>query len=494
MKKSFNFLYLIILYALLLFIPKNDVQGAGSGDGEAPAQVLPVPEPKQVRWQQMETYAFIHYGLNTYNDMEWGYGDASPRLFNPTRLDTDQWVRTLKAAGMKGVIFTAKHHDGFCLWPSQYSDYTIAQSPYRGGKGDVVGELAASCRKYGLKLGLYLSPWDRHQASYGTAAYVDYYHLQLAELLKRYGPLFEVWFDGANGGDGWYGGANERRSIDQRTYYDFPRAYDTLARLSPETIVFSDGGPGCRWVGNERGEADATNWSMLRHGEVHAGFPRPKELSTGHADGDEWVPAECDVSIRPGWFWHEKENSQVKTPRQLLDIYYKSVGRNATFLLNVPVAGDGRIHPADSLSLMGFRELLKQEFACNLVKEAHLSANAQRGQRYAVANVADGSFDSFWTCADDGGESWLQVSFQKPTAVSRLMLQEYIPLGQRVCRFVVECRLEEQTEWLPVDCGEPTTTIGYKRLLRFTPVEAKELRIRFTDVRACACISELGVY
>ena len=285
---------------------------------QAPAPVGPLPTPQQVAWQQMETYAFIHFGPNTFGDREWGYGDAPLSSFAPTRLDTRQWAATVKAAGMKGIILTAKHHDGFCLWPTKYTDYSIRNTPYKDGKGDIVGELAAACREYGLKLGLYLSPWDRHQAFYGTPLYVEYFHAQLEELLSQYGDIFEVWFDGANGGDGWYGGAKETRKIDRRTYYDFPRAHATVKRLQPNAIIFSDGGPGCRWVGNENGYAHATNWSLLRINEVYPGYERYPELQQGHADGDTWVPAECNVSIRPGWFYHEKEDDKVKSVDHLL--------------------------------------------------------------------------------------------------------------------------------------------------------------------------------
>ena len=239
---------------------------------ESPAPITPLPTIHQVAWQKLETYAFIHFGPNTFGDREWGYGDADPKSFNPKKLDTEQWAKTIKEAGMKGVILTAKHHDGFCLWPTKYTDYSVRNSSYKDGKGDIVGELVAACRKYGLKLGLYLSPWDRHQAFYGTPFYVEYFYAQLEELLTQYGEIFEVWFDGANGGDGWYGGAKETRTIDRRTYYDFPRAHQMVYKYQPQAIIFSDGGPGCRWVGNENGYADATNWSFLRIKEVYPGY------------------------------------------------------------------------------------------------------------------------------------------------------------------------------------------------------------------------------
>ena len=249
------------------------VAACSCGGGRAPEALAPVPSPSQISWQQDEIWAFIHFGPNTVSDSEWGYGDADPAIFNPSRLDCEQWVRTFEAAGIKGVILTAKHHDGFCLWPSEFTDYSVAASPYKDGAGDIVGELAQACERHGLKFGIYLSPWDRHQASYGTEDYVRYYQEQLRELLTRYGKISEVWLDGANGGDGWYGGACETRNIDRRTYYDFPKIHSIVHELQPEAIIFSDGGPGCRWVGNDRGIASETNWSFLREGVVYPGYP-----------------------------------------------------------------------------------------------------------------------------------------------------------------------------------------------------------------------------
>ena len=242
-----------------------------------PAPIPPLPLPQQVEWQKMETYAFVHYGLNTFNDSEWGYGDADPKTFNPSRMDVEQWVRTFKQAGMKGVIIVAKHHDGFAMWPSPLTEYNITKSSYNGpknkdGKVDVLTELRKACDKYGLKMGVYLSPWDRNHAEYGRQAYVDYYHQQLTQLVTEYGPLFEVWLDGANGGDGYYGGAREKRKIDHRNYYNYPKIHSIIQEHQPQAIIFSDGGPGCRWVGNERGEAGATNWSFLRQNVVYPGY------------------------------------------------------------------------------------------------------------------------------------------------------------------------------------------------------------------------------
>lgn len=334
------------LIAMMLGISTLAISAQKTSKSLEPVQ--PTPTTKQVEWQKMETYAFIHFGLNTFNDKEWGYGNSDVKTFNPKKLDCEQWARTLAAAGMKGVIITAKHHDGFCLWPTHTTDYCIRNTPYKNGEGDVVGELSKACQKYGLKFGIYLSPWDRNQASYGSPYYLKLYQRQLKELLSNYGELFEIWFDGANGGDGWYGGAEEKRTIDRKHYYDFPKIFQIVDSLQPNATIFGDGGPGCRWVGNENGFAGETCWSMIPSNTVYPGYKNYKQLQFGWENGDQWTPAECDVSIRPGWFYHETEDSKVKTVDQLCDLYYRSVGHNATFLLNFPVNKDGLIHPIDS--------------------------------------------------------------------------------------------------------------------------------------------------
>ena len=458
----------------------------------APEAILPVPQEKQVNWQKMETYAFVHFGLNTFNDREWGYGDSDPKTFNPARLDCEQWVQTFVNSGMKGVILTAKHHDGFCLWPTQLTEYCIRNTPYKDGKGDIVRELSDACKKYGIKFAVYLSPWDRHQANYGTPEYVDYFYKQLHELLTNYGDVFEIWFDGANGGDGWYGGAKDARTIDRKTYYDYPRAYKMIDELQPQAVIFSDGGPGCRWVGNENGFAGATNWSFLRAGEVYPGYPKYRELQYGHADGNQWVAAECDVSIRPGWFYHPEEDDKVKTVDQLTDLYYRSVGHNATLLLNFPVDRNGLIHPTDSLNAVSFHLRVQKELADNLLSSAKVSASDERGGQFKVRAVTDGKYDTYWATNDGVTTAELTFTFSQPTKMNRVMIQEYIPLGQRVKSFVVEYKKGDQ--WLSVKCNEETTTVGYKRLLRFEMIETEELRIRFMDARACLCINEVGAY
>ncbi len=483
MKKSIHFLSIPVVACCL---------SCTSGKVLPPDPILPIPEPKQVEWQQMETYAFIHFGLNTFNDREWGYGDTDPKVFNPTNLDCDQWAQTLVKAGMKGVILTAKHHDGFCLWPFEGTDYSVKNSPWKNGQGNVVKELSEACKKYGLKFAVYLSPWDRHQANYGTPEYLPYFYAQLHDLLTNYGPVFEVWFDGANGGDGWYGGAKDIRTIDRKNYYNYPRIYEMLDSIQPQAIIFSDGGPGCRWVGNEKGFAGATNWSFLRKGEVHPGYDKSYELQYGHPDGNQWVPAECDVSIRPGWFYHPEEDDRVKSPDQLVDLYYRSVGHNATLLLNFPVDRRGLIHPVDSANAVRFHEMIQQQLKTNLVAGMTPKVSNERGGDFVASALTDDNFDTYWATEDGVTTADIEFSFDTPTRMNRMMLQEYIPLGQRVKAFVVEY-LDKDT-WLPVKLNEETTTIGYKRLLRFETVETKGIRIRITDARGPLCLSNVGVY
>lgn len=483
MKKSIHLLSIPVVACCL---------SCTSGKVLPPEPILPVPEPKQVEWQQMETYAFIHFGLNTFNDREWGYGDTDPKTFNPTSLDCEQWAQTLVKAGMKGVILTAKHHDGFCLWPFEGTDYSVKNSPWKNGQGNVVKELSEACKKYGLKFAVYLSPWDRHQANYGTPEYLPYFYAQLHDLLTNYGPVFEVWFDGANGGDGWYGGAKDIRTIDRKNYYNYPRIYEMLDSIQPQAIIFSDGGPGCRWVGNEKGFAGATNWSFLRKGEVHPGYDKSYELQYGHPDGNQWVPAECDVSIRPGWFYHPEEDDRVKSPDQLVDLYYRSVGHNATLLLNFPVDRRGLIHPVDSANAVRFHEMIQQQLKTNLVAGMTPKVSNERGGDFVASALTDDNFDTYWATEDGVTTADIEFSFDTPTRMNRMMLQEYIPLGQRVKAFVVEY-LDKDT-WLPVKLNEETTTIGYKRLLRFETVETKGIRIRITDARGPLCLSNVGVY
>ncbi len=368
--------------------------------GRAPS--LPTPSPRQLRWHALETTAFLHFGINTFTGKEWGYGDENPNLFQPAHFDAGAILAPLADAGMRGVILTCKHHDGFCLWPTATTDHCIRASSWRGGKGDVVRDVADAARRRGLLFGVYLSPWDRNNPHYGTPRYIEIYRRQLTELLTGYGDIFEVWHDGANGGDGFYGGAREKRIIDKRTYYDWPGTWALVRRLQPGAVIFSDVGPDLRWVGNERGIAGDPCWATYDPvapdgGPAAPGDVRAKESATGYRHGSHWMPAECDVSIRPGWFWHQDQNARVKTPAQLIDLYYQSVGRGANLLLNVPPNRDGLLSAEDMASLHGFGEYRRRTFAHPVPRGAEFNVIRVRediryGQRIdeAVVEVSNG--------------------------------------------------------------------------------------------------------
>lgn len=458
-----------------------------------PAPIAPLPQPKQVAWQKMEMYAFVHFGLNTFNDMEWGYGNTDPSIFNPQKLDCEQWVKTFVNAGLTGVILTAKHHEGFCLWQTKYTDYSVKKTPWKNRKGDVVGELAAACKKYGIKFAIYLSPWDRHHAEYGHPEYVQYYYNQLEELMTNYGDIFEVWFDGANGGDGWYGGANETRTIDRKNYYNYPLLYQLIDSLQPNAVIFGDGGPGCRWVGNEQGWANATNWSFLCKEKVYPGYENHHELQSGHQDGDMWAAAECDVSIRPGWFYHESQDTMVKSVETLTDLYYRSVGRNATLLLNFPINRDGLIHSTDSSNAVNFYKKISKELSNNLLLGMVPIVSNERGTQFSAKKLTDGKDDTYWATTDSVTHAVIEFSFKKPQKINRLLLQEYISLGQRVTSFSIEMWCNDT--WKPILIDEETTTIGYKRILRFNTVETEKLRIVIHDARGTAiCLNNVEAF
>jgi alpha-L-fucosidase len=456
-----------------------------------PEPVQPLPSERQLAWHELEYYAFVHFNMNTFTNMEWGFGDESPELFNPTELDCRQWARVCKEAGMKGIILTAKHHDGFCLWPSEYTEHSVKNSPWKNGEGDVVQELADACREYGLKFGVYLSPWDRNHPDYGKPEYLNYFRNQLRELLTNYGEVFEVWFDGANGGTGWYGGANEERRIDRKTYYDWENTYKIVRELQPMACLFSDAGPDVRWVGNEEGWAMKTNWAPIRRDEFYPGSPNYVELRTGHEDGTHWVPAEVDVSIRPGWYYHPSEDHKVKTLPHLLDIYYNSIGRNASFLLNFPVDTRGLIHEKDVEQVMKLAEAINADFANNLALGKRVTATNIRGnsRKYKAGNVTDGDSDTYWATDDNIIESSLEINFRQPTEMNRFMVQEDIRLGQRIKKFKLEALVEGDWQLIASE-----TTIGRKRILRFPNITATKLRLSIEDSKASPVISNIEVY
>jgi alpha-L-fucosidase len=461
----------------------------GCNRAEPPEPFGPVPSENQMRWQEMEYYAFIHFSLNTYTDQGWGYGNEDVSLFNPTELDCRQWARICKEAGMKGIILTAKHHCGFCLWPSDYTEYSVKNAPWRDGKGDVVRELADACKEYGLKMGIYLSPWDRNHPDYGKPGYITYFRNQLTELLTRYGPIFEVWFDGANGGSGWYGGSDETRTIDRTTYYDWGNTYQLIRQLQPDIVIWNDGGDrgDLRWVGTEAGMVGETNWSLLNaKGQVEWAM-----LHYGLESGDSWVPAEVNTSIRPEWFYHPGEDAMVKSVPQLMETYYHSIGRNGTLLLNFPIMPNGLIHENDEKAALGFARAVKEAFAVNLSENAKAEASNVRGKdkKYGASKAVDDNNDTYWATDDEVREASFTIDFGKPTTFNRFLVQEYIRLGQRVKAFTVEANVDGNWRELA-----NATTIGYKRILRFPTVEAIQLRLTITDSKSCPVISNIGVY
>ncbi|MCG8311331.1 MAG: alpha-L-fucosidase [Cytophagales bacterium] len=464
---------------------------AGCDNTPPPGPVGPLPSERQLAWHELEFYAFVHFNMNTFTDMEWGFGGESPELFHPTALDCRQWAKVCKDAGMKGIILTAKHHDGFCLWPSGFTEHSVKNAPWKNGEGDVVRELADACKEYGLKLGLYLSPWDRNHAEYGTEAYITYFRNQLTELMTNYGEVFEVWFDGANGGTGYYGGANENRKVDRKTYYDWPNTRKIVRDLQPNAMMFSDAGPDVRWVGNEAGWAGETNWSILRRDEFWPGSPNYKELTNGHEDGTHWLPAEVDVSIRPGWYYHRSEDHKVKSVKQLVDIYYHSIGRNASFLLNFPVDNRGLIHEKDVERLMKMVEVIKKDFETNLATDIDIEASNTRGNssKFKGENVIDGNKESYWATDDGVTKASIIFDFGTETTFNRFLAQEYIPLGQRVKKFSIEAYVDG--DWKEIDAQ---TTIGYKRILRFANVTSSKLRFSVLDAKACPAISNIEIY
>lgn len=465
---------------------------AKKSEVEAPKPVGPLPSEAQLAWHDMELNAFIHFTINTFTDKEWGYGDESTELFNPSELNVDQWMQTLKDAGFKGVILTAKHHDGFALFPSKFTEHDIANSPYKDGKGDLVKEVAEAARAHDLKFGIYLSPWDRNRADYGEQSYVDYYRNQLQEVFTNYGPIFEMWFDGANGGDGYYGGANEERKIDKTSYYHWPETLEMVEKMEPNVLFFSDAGPDLRWVGNENGIAGETNWNTINPDTLYAGKAGISDLlQTGAENGTQWIPAEVDVSIRPGWFYHKKEDSLVKSPETLFQIYLASVGRGSTLLLNVPPDQRGLFHENDVAALKGFRKILDSVFADNLVETASISANYFRGksETYNAEKAIDADAETYFATDDGVTSATLEIELPQEKTLNYIVLQEYIRLGQRVENFRVSAW--ENNNWEEVTSG---TTIGHKRILELGGISTAKIKVEISSAKASPLLSNIALY
>lgn len=450
-----------------------------------------VPTSTQVEYQKMEYIGFIHFTVNTFTDKEWGYGDESPKIFNPTAFDADQWATVARESGMKQLILTVKHHDGFCLWPSRYTEHSVKNSPWKDGKGDIVREFVDACRRQEIRVGIYLSPWDRNHADYGTKEYIQYYRNQLKELLTEYGEISEIWFDGANGGDGYYGGARETRRIDRSIYYQWKTTWAMLKELQPQVLLFSDAGPDIRWIGNERGYAGATNWSTLNTENVIVGAADTDYLNTGDPQGKSWVIPLCNTSIRPGWFYHPAQDDQVKSIQQLLDVYYMSIGRNGTLLLNVPPDKRGLFHENDVERLLEFRSILDETFQNDLAFGKAVSASNVRQQhgKFAPENGTDGDLDTYWAADEGTRQASLEIDLQESTTFDRILLQEPIRFGQRIAEFQVKAWVGGK--WMDLASG---TTIGYKRILRVPQIKTERVQIIILDAINTPALSNLGLF
>ena len=422
-----------------------------------PDPVLPVPTQRQLDWMSMEMNAFIHFTTNTFTDLEWGLGDEAESVFNPTAANPDQWVQVLKNAGFKGLILTCKHHDGFCLWPSSITEHSIKNS-----------------------------------AVYAMPGYVEYYRNQLTELFSNYGPIFELWFDGANGGTGYYGGANENRQISQ-DYYDWEHTIKLARSLqNEELIIFSDAGPDIRWVGNEQGYVCETNWYAIDPDSCHIRRPGfEKIIGTGMENGSDWIPSEVDVSIRPGWFYHASEDSLVKSPERLFEIYLESVGRGAVLLLNVPPDRRGLIHENDIKSLQGFRQILNNAFKTNLINGAKVSVSTIRGnaKTFDSNQLIDNNQDTYWATDDSITTGSIEIDLFEEQTVNYVVLHEYLNLGQRVKAFTIE--IKKADGWIRV---AEATTMGFKRIIKIEPVTTNLIRVNFTEAKACLTVSGIEVY
>ncbi|SEQ84731.1 alpha-L-fucosidase [Pedobacter rhizosphaerae] len=460
----------------------------------APAPYGAVPSKRQLAWHDIEVYGLIHFTPTTFENKEWGFGDADPKTFNPTDFNANQIISAAKAGGLKGIILVAKHHDGFALWPTKTTDYNISKSPFRNGKGDLVKEVEQAVRKNGLKFGLYCSPWDRNNPNYGTPAYLSTYQAQLKELYSNYGQLFISWFDGANGGDGFYGGARERRSIDNTVYYDWNNTWGITRKMQPMANIFSDIGWDIRWVGNEDGHAAETSWAtftpMAPDGKNEAvpGQANYPQSPMGIRDGKFWMPAECDVPLRKGWFYHETE--KPKTPENLFDLYLKSVGRGAGLDLGLAPDTRGQLHADDVEALRAFGSIVKNTFANNLAKNATIVASNTRGKKFDASQILDGNKETYWASTDDMHTASLELDLKAPQTFDIISLQEYIPLGQRIESYNVEIWFNNT--WQKVYKG---TSIGAKRLIKLNDaVTTTKVRLNITQSPVCLTLSEFGLY
>jgi alpha-L-fucosidase len=439
--------------------------------------VYPIPNAKQLAWQELSYYGFVHFNMNTFTNVEWGEGKEDPKLFNPTALDCNQWVRIAKSAGMKGLILTAKHHDGFALYPSNYTDHSVVKSPWKKGKGDVVRELSNACKRYGLKLGIYLSPWDRFHPAYGTDDYNQVYTNMQKELLTQYGPIFEFWYDGANGE-----GPNGKKQV-----YDWKLFHSMVNKYQPNAVQFSDNGPDIRWVGNERGYSYETMWSPINKDEIYPGYPKFDDYRQGQENGSHWVAPEVDVSLRPGWYYHPDQDKLVKSPDSLMRIYVASVGRNANLLINIPVDTRGLIHPNDSAALMGLKSLMNTGLKSLRKKTDGIQVSSSL-KGFGADKLCDVSPRTFWAANVSDTSPRLTWSLADSRLVNAIQMQEPIALGQRVKRF--EVKLVDQDGKTEVLQGH---TIGNKRIVTFKARKLKSIQVDFLDARGQVLLSNFDL-
>ncbi|MEK9210350.1 alpha-L-fucosidase [Sphingomonas sp. 2378] len=457
---------------------------AKAGPG-APAPYGAVPSARQWRWHQREQYAFIHFAMNTFTDKEWGYGDEDPRTFNPSDFSADQIVAAAKAGNLKGIILTAKHHDGFCLWPTKLTEHCIRNSPYKNGQGDIVREMSDACKRAGMAFGIYLSPWDRNHPEYGRPAYVEYFRKQVVELCTGYGELFEFWFDGANGGDGYYGGARETRQIDAPKYYNWPSIIALVHQHQPMACTFDPLGADIRWVGNEDGVAGDPCWpTMPNHPYVQS------EGNSGVRGGALWWPAETNTSIRPGWFYHADEDSKVRSPENLVGYFDTSVARGTNMNLNLPPDRRGRIPDQDVKILKSFGDAIRASFASDLAQGAVASASHVRGKGFEAAKVLDGNRDTYWSAPDGVTTPSLTLDLPPGRSFDLIRIREYLPLGVRVTRFAVDAEVNGAWQQLAEhEC------ISAQRIIRLpAPITARRIRLRIVDAAVCPAISEVSLF
>jgi alpha-L-fucosidase len=465
----------------------------------APKPYGALPTAAQLEWHEMEMYALIHFGVDTYTDKEWGFGDEDPAILNPVKFDAKQIVAAAKAAGFKGVVVVAKHHDGLCIWPTKTTTHNISNTPWKGGKGDMLQEYRDACDALDMKLGVYVSPWDRNSPHYGTPKYLEIYREQLREVYSNYGKLFISWHDGANGGDGYYGGANETRKIDHTSYYDWPNTWAITRRMQAGAVIFGDVGPDVRWVGNEEGHAGETSWATYTplapdSGKTPAnGYVLHLRGIEGTRNGKYWMPAEADVSLRPGWFYHASQNHQVKSPATLMDLYYKSVGRGANLDLGLSPNRDGLLDSTDVNALKGFGELVRQTFKTNLAKGATLKASnirAGSAAKFGPANLLDEDRYTYWSTDDAVHTPILTITLPKEQTFNVIRLRENIKLGQRIEAVQIETFLDGK--WVALGAA---TSIGANRLIRLPePVKAKQLRLTISKSPVSIALSDFGLY